>query len=429
MGRASLNERVVDSVPEKIIWVRGKNFFFTVFVFTTFLNILVQSKYLWLAEAVLVYLIIDYVTKLRTLKNVNVQVKASARVFENEDFRITFVFESPKDLCLIFSPPSILRKEDIEVTLKAGVPVEVVLTSSLGTRGSKKLGHYVLKVPLPGNIVILNRVEEIDSDIKVLPNMEEAKVALERILEALPVLKSKHKFAEDVTYIKDVREYNNEPLNRIHWKQSARYGKLMVKEFEYAGTGKIHLLVDLNLPGGIYSRQAWMYIRKKYEEDAIRATTGLIHHFTSRHEHVQLYISHAGGFERLDSKDPAIYFDYLADASGTLENARDTSELIRELIDGVQPVDTVIIISMFLSKREIAEIIRLRKACGRVVVLLMPYGYRTSGTKKFKTYYEVPPEVRELYQDAKMLRNENILVEVWLENISLNEGLLSLSET
>lgn len=56
------------------------------------------------------------------------------------------------------------------------------------------------------NVVILGRTEEIDSDINVLPSLEEAKVLLERILEALPVPKSKHKLAEHAAYTKNMRE-------------------------------------------------------------------------------------------------------------------------------------------------------------------------------------------------------------------------------
>jgi len=60
--------------------------------------------------------------------------------------------------------------------------------------------------------------------------------------------------------------------------------------------------------------------------------------------------------------------------------------------------------------------------------LLMPYGFRESTTKKFKSYFDVPVELREFYKFARVLEEENILVQIWYENTSFMEGILDMSE-
>ncbi|KAF2961596.1 DUF58 domain-containing protein [Fervidobacterium sp. 2310opik-2] len=412
----------------KKIWAKYSPFLYFLLFALFVVNIFWLNKYIILADALVIYVFYDYFRKKRVVEEIEISVDARGRVFANEEFYIKFKIKSPYYVKLTLTPPLIINKEPKFIELFPNKEEEVIYSSKLGTRGTKKLGAYSIKISGFGNLFALIRNEFIDSDIKVLPDMEEVSVFLERILEAIPVIKSNYKLSEDVSYIKDLRDYNNEPLNRIHWKNSAKYDKLIVKDYEYAGTANLYILLDLNLPGAIYSKNAWLYIRKKYEEDAIKATTGLIHYFSTKHEKINLLLSDKKGFRKIIEKDYVIYFDYLSDAEGTIENEKDTTDFVAELLTTVQPVDTVIIISMFLTKEEVKKIIELRGRCGRVIVLVMPYGYRDEKTKKFKSYYDVPIEIRELYKYAKVLRDENVIVEIWHENVSLNEGLINIQE-
>ena len=152
----------------------------------------------------------------------------------------------------------------------------------------------------------------------------------------------------------------------------------MVKEYEYSGTAKTYILLDLNLPAGIYSKEAWRYIHRKYQEDAIKATAGLLRYFSERHEKTSLFISHSRGAHSLALSDYVLYFDYLAEVEGEINNKSTTSELLGDIIENVQPIDTVLVISMFLTKEEVEQLLKLRSRCGRVVVLLMPYGFQST---------------------------------------------------
>ncbi|SHN64986.1 Uncharacterized conserved protein, DUF58 family, contains vWF domain [Fervidobacterium gondwanense DSM 13020] len=324
-------------------------------------------------------------------------------------------------------PPVIIKKEPVFITLQPDKREVVTFTTAFGTRGIKKLGAYSVRIKSFTELFSIYITEEINSDVRVLPNLEEADASVERILEMLPVLKSKYKLAEDISYIKNIREYQNEPMNRIHWKQSARMDKLMVKEYEYSGTAKNYIVLDLNLPGGIYSKEAWRYIHKKYQEESIKAVAGLVKHFSERHEKTNLFISHSKGIYDITDSDYVFFFDYLSEVEGAIDNNNSTTELLEHIIEGVQPTDTVLVISMFLTKEEVEKLIRLRSRCGRVLVLLMPYGYREATTKKFKSYFDVPVEIRELYKFARTLEEENIIIQIWHENTSLVEGLLKIS--
>ncbi|HPZ18428.1 MAG TPA: DUF58 domain-containing protein [Fervidobacterium sp.] len=412
------------------VWMKVNPIVYVFFGALLFSNFFVYNKYIWLLD-VLGVMFIFHCVKLHTVaRNVVVNVTARARVFSNEPFelKIEIVSKNSSVLSIEVIPPLVVKNSSQFLTLEPYKSYVVTFTTAFGTRGNKKLGAYSVKIRSVTNLFDVIITEDIKSDVRVLPNLEETNAMVERILEMLPILKSKYRFAEDVSYIRNIREYENEPMNRIHWKQSARTDKLMVKEYEYSGTAKTYILLDLNLPAGIYSKEAWRYIHRKYQEDAIKATAGLLRYFSERHEKTNLFISHSRGAYSLALSDYVLYFDYLAEVEGEINNESTTSELLGEIIENVQPIDTVLVTSMFLTKEEVEQLLKLRSRCGRVVVLLMPYGFRESKTKKFKSYFDVPVEVREFYKFARVLEEENILVQIWYENTSFMEGILGIAE-
>lgn len=98
-----------------------------------------------------------------------------------------------------------------------------------------------------------------------------------RLRELLPGLKSDFKLMEDMTYMKGIREYSGDPLNKIHWKVSAKMESLYTKEFNYTAISRTHLYLDLNLSREVFARDVWGRIREFYEEQAILAASSLIH--------------------------------------------------------------------------------------------------------------------------------------------------------
>ncbi|AMW32728.1 DUF58 domain-containing protein [Fervidobacterium islandicum] len=412
-------------------WSKVSPAFYVIIILSVILSAFVYNKYVWLLDILSGWVIFDYLALKFHSKALKTDVAGRTRVFINERFDvvITISSESKKALTVEVVPPAVVKKAPVRLVINSNERVSLAFDTFFGTRGTKDLGYYTIKIESFTGLFQILITEPTPFKVKVFPRLEHAEAEVERILEMLPVVKSKHKLVEDISYIRNVREYEREPLNRIHWKQSAKMGELMVKEYEYVGTTRNYILLDLNLPAGIYSKAAWEFIHKKYQEEAIKATAGLLKYFSDRHEKTNLLISHAKGTYDLSFADYVLYFDYLAEVEGTLENEQYTSELLEHIIDVVQPTDTVLLIGMFLTKSEVDRLLRLRTRCGRVIVLIMPYGYREATSKKFKSYFDVPIEIRELYQYAKVLREENVIVQVWHENTSFMEGLLKLTDS
>jgi len=413
------------------IWTKFNPFVYVFSVGIIILNIFVYNKYVWTLDLFAGWFFLHYMSLLNTAKNLRIDISGKTRVFTDEKFNIMFEVSShnKRPLTIEIIPPITVKKPPVKVSINSGESCRVSFDTFFGTRGTKKLGYYTIRIESFTRLFSIMITGEIPFTVKVFPSLEQSDVSTERILEMLPVVKSKYKLVEDISYIRNIREYEKEPLNRVHWKQSAKMGILMVKEYEYAGTTKNYILLDLNLPGKIYSKSAWEFIHKKYQEESIRAVVGMLKFLSERHEKTSLLISHSRGTFNLSFADYVLYFDYLAEVEGTLENEKDTSELLEQIIETVQPTDNVFIVSMFLTKDEVEKLLRLRTRCGRVVVLLMPYGYREATSKKFKSYFDVPMEVRELYNYARVLEEENILIGIWHENTSFMEGLLKISES
>ncbi len=413
------------------IWTKFNPFVYVFSVGIIILNIFVYNKYVWTLDLFAGWFFLHYMSLLNTAKNLRIDISGKTRVFTDEKFNIMFEVSShnKRPLTIEIIPPITVKKHPVKVSINSGESCRVSFDTFFVPRGTKKLGYYTLRIESFTRLFSIMITGEIPFTVKVFPSLEQSDVSTERILEMLPVVKSKYKLVEDISYIRNIREYEKEPLNRVHWKQSAKMGTLMVKEYEYAGTTKNYILLDLNLPGKIYSKSAWEFIHKKYQEESIRAVVGMLKFLSERHEKTGLLISHSRGTFNLSFADYVLYFDYLAEVEGTLENEKDTSELLEQIIETVQPTDNVFIVSMFLTKDEVEKLLRLRTRCGRVVVLLMPYGYREATSKKFKSYFDVPMEVRELYNYARVLEEENILIGIWHENTSFMEGLLKISES
>ena len=197
------------------IWMKINPIVYVFFGALLFSNFLVYNRYIWLLD-ILGVMFIFHCVKLHTVaRNVAVNVTARARVFSNEPFelKIEIVSKNSSVLSIEVIPPLVVKKESQFLTLEPYKSQVVTFTTAFGTRGIKKLGAYSVKIRSVTNLFDVIITEDIKSDVRVLPNLEETNAMVERILEMLPILKSKYKFAEDISYIRNIREYESEPLN------------------------------------------------------------------------------------------------------------------------------------------------------------------------------------------------------------------------
>lgn len=112
-------------------------------------------------------------------------------------------------------------------------------------RGAFRLGPTVLISGDPFGFFAVNKVIPSDKTLLVFPYM----VNLQRFPEPggeLPGGRALRRKSLEVTpYAAGVREYApGDPLNRIHWKTTARKDRLMVKEFEQDPQADVWILLD-----------------------------------------------------------------------------------------------------------------------------------------------------------------------------------------
>ena len=90
------------------------------------------------------------------------------------------------------------------------------------------------RIPSENQLIVLPYIEEISRFPEPPGNIQGGRAIRQKSLEA-------------TSFASGVREYQpGDPLNRIHWKSSARRDKFMVKEFDQDPQGDIWIVIDGN---------------------------------------------------------------------------------------------------------------------------------------------------------------------------------------
>ncbi len=295
----------------------------------------------------------------------------------------------------------------------------------------RKRGIYILKkirviLHDPFGISKIERIFDIPVKIVVYPERVPIVSLPLSVRELLPAFLTNYKLLEDFNYIDGVREYGFlDPIKRIQWKASAHTGKLLVKKYEYTATTKIHIFVDLNLSDEIFAKKVWANIRKRYEEYVISASASIVEYILSNRIPIELYIIDKN--EHVDIvKNPnfANLMEHLVGVKGSDSPSYFLRNAIEENLYKFTYSSTVIIFSMYLTSSILPLLIKVKTKVSRVIVLIMPFGFRSCEYKRYLRPYDVfPQDIRELEKRAMVLRDEGIIVELVDPQDSLNEVL------
>lgn len=109
-------------------------------------------------------------------------------------------------------------------------------------RSGDPFGMFISEKTIPGEkqLVVLPYIEEIHKFIEPPGYIQGGRAIRQKSLEA-------------TSFASGVREYQpGDPLNRIHWKSSARKEKFMVKEFDQDPHGDIWIIVDGNVESNFH---------------------------------------------------------------------------------------------------------------------------------------------------------------------------------
>jgi hypothetical protein len=391
-------------------------FLTVIVIFLNFFNISGVSLFLL---ALVVYEWVEFKITINRIDRIKLDAffkNKRALIGENVEFVIN-ISNSKKGMNFTVSIPMLAINKKNVITEPNSTKISFY--HSFHTRGKKIINSIFLNYNSPFFKAI--KKFELKEEIFILPDFEFVKFNKEKILELIPNLSSYLRLLEDPTHIIGVREYNNDPVKKIHWKLSAKFDKLLVKNYEFSSQGKLFVALFLNLHPEIFSKKAWFPILKKYTEDVITGIAGIIKEADEKNIPTRLLVDTKDGVKSVFSRDWIDHFDLLAQSYGSTEIYN--YEVYEKIENEISYNDTLLIFSMYLTEKDIPYILRLREKCSKIIVLILPYGFRKYNTKKFKTYLSIPPDIIELQKKAVILRENDIFVEVYSENTAFQEGI------
>lgn len=307
--------------------------------------------------------------------------------------------------------------------LEPGEKIEIDSELIFAKRGKKDISRCSVLCKDPMNFFKQWVIFEATQEILVLPEFMDFEVFPVLLRELLPGSKSDFQLLEDTASIRGIREYSNDPINRIHWKASARKGKLHTKEFDFTAISKVKIYLDLNLSREVFARNVWSKIRIAYEEQAVIATASLVRWLDNKGFVSDLVVVGKDVLENLNGFGESWIdkVELLAMAEGIDNEGVELSELLKSHMGKFTPSTTLIIFSLYLNDSILPFLIEARAKCARVVVLLLPSGFRDPEYLPAKSYDLTPFDMHELEEKAILLEKEQIIIRIVKGNQSLQE--------
>jgi uncharacterized protein (DUF58 family) len=164
-----------------------------------------------------------------------------------------------------------------------------------------------------------------------------------------------------------IREYHpGDSYNRIHWKSTARLGRLMVKTFEMDPTSNIWVVLDLHR--GVQAGDG----DESTEEYGVRIATSLAHHFLQANRMFGLMMH---GAERvvLDPSRGAQQYDRILESLAVAEASGDVplAQLLEEEGRRLGRHTTVIVVTPSLDEEWVVALGLLLQGGARASVVML----------------------------------------------------------
>ncbi|HBT39369.1 MAG: hypothetical protein XD58_0792 [Thermotoga sp. 50_1627] len=308
-------------------------------------------------------------------------------------------------------------------------PMRIDVRTSFPTRGRKVLKDLFCYYEHPLGLFRIWARFNAAQEVLVLPRLMPLEFFPARLREPLPGRRSDFKLFEDPLRIKGLREYSNDPIKKIHWKASAKFGKLLVKEYENTAISRVFMFVDLNMAKEIFARNVWGQIRTGYEEEAVRAATAVLYWLSQGNDTINMTVV---GKQVLEMDWTAQHgwvraVETLALAEGS-EDGPQLSDVLLSQVPKLTFTSTMVVLSMYLTDSILPVLLEARARCARVMVFLLPYGYRDPRYKAGRTYEMYPLDMVKLKEKAKLLEEEQIIVRIIRPNQTLQEVFYEIDE-
>lgn len=372
---------------------------------------------------------LDYFKDYKAFQKISLAAQGNThRLFVNETFQVHFTINNPSqsDFLIQFIPAT---KSYGEIRRPQMIPLPKQHTKQLSLpgvfyeSGVFQLGDSLIETKHPLSLYSFQKTIPLQQEWIIFPPIESLTFRKEALRDMLPGRRTEYRLLEDYTSLRSIRPYETEPIQRIHWKISGKLDQWMVKEFEHTARGRCHLVIDLQLPRSIYAREVWSELRKQYENQAVDAACAMVHQLTLNQAVIHLWILGQSAVHLPPVKEEIRYFETLLRHKGEPPQSLPLEETLTRISEFTQFPDTVIILTMHVNEAIMAPLLRLRSQCSKIILLMMPYGYRENETQPRKTWYSVLPDAKALLQYKTLLYENQIMMQLISDDLSLTEAI------
>ena len=224
-------------------------------------------------------------------------------------------------------------------------------------RGIYNLGKVDLKIKDVFNVIELKKNIDIKKYVKVYPKVYEI---ISLISGGKDIFRDSIDFKgnnEDQFTVKDVRKYRQgDSLKRIHWKLSARYGELYVKNFESISGEEAVVFVDLNKKNNDYDAFGI------YEEKVIDIAVSIINMMRKKDIQTKVYVNSKvpREFNILCKEDFNSLLEYFVNQQS--DGELDFSEYLQENYYKIHRVNKIVAITCRIDEKVVSNIIGIKSS-------------------------------------------------------------------
>lgn len=156
-----------------------------------------------------------------------------------------------KNLTLLDDPKLLSEKRDMAIVQsRLSLPAKREKTLFIPVKAERRgvYQSYGIKAELPDlfGFQTIRGEDMKDDTLVVYPKRTDNRFFHDMIVQGFGDFNAKHGFLEDETSVRSYGTYTGrEPMRRINWKQSAKTGEFMVKQFEPMGTYATIIVFDV----------------------------------------------------------------------------------------------------------------------------------------------------------------------------------------
>ena len=259
-----------------------KKRFALVLVILAVLAILAGGKFLYLFFYLAFFLfIIPYAWLRISLNFLSGSVEVSSPYAEvGQSITVMYVIKNHPygrfpylELTSILDLASTTKTQSKIVCIEAGEQVTYSFDIPCRRRGKYDLKSFRVKTGDPFGIFQLSKILAADQEITVYPRLRSLPILHPLAHQNFGNLAVSNRQFEDYSQVSDLRNWHaGDSKKKIHWKQSARQDRLLVKNYDQKGDATLNIFIDMAAKGYDYDKDRLL------EDLAVETAASLVFH-------------------------------------------------------------------------------------------------------------------------------------------------------